>query len=59
MEWRVIKRVGGARPTAVVQLCDAKTILVIQIYGMKGESPFNLVHVDAYSHSQTFRDSCR
>ena len=39
MEWRVIFSKGASAPerkTAVVQICDLQTILIIQLSAMKG-----------------------
>lgn len=39
MEWRVIfSKSAGERKTAVLQLCDFQTILIIQLSAMKGMS---------------------
>ncbi|KLO15508.1 hypothetical protein SCHPADRAFT_927119 [Schizopora paradoxa] len=43
LEWRVIFRSNAPpRPTAVLQICDKATILVIQLSAMKGQFPSKL-----------------
>ncbi|PSR72151.1 hypothetical protein PHLCEN_2v11999 [Hermanssonia centrifuga] len=75
MEWRVFfRRIGPSmkvleRKTALIQLCDAKMIVLIQISAMKNDGmklyrdfgilPRNLVELGAFAHraDKTFKDT--